>query len=57
MERSFELDRPDQQPRHVAAVGVFAAHADLANAGEIIDVVLLDVRAGEVADGSFKHKS
>ena len=57
VERAFELDRPDQQPRHVAAVGVLAAHADLAHAGEIVDVVLLDVGAGEVADGPLEHEA
>ena len=49
VERPFELHRPDQQPRHVAAVGVLAADADLANAGEVVDVVLLDIRAGELS--------
>ena len=28
---------------------------DLANAGEVVDVVLLDIRAGEIADRPFEH--
>ena len=52
--RPFELDRPDDEPGHVAAVGVLAANADLVNTGEVVDVVLLDNRPWEVLERAFE---
>ena len=57
IERSFEFHGPDQQPRHVAAIGVLAANADFTNAREVIDIVFFDVRTGEIANRAFKHKA
>src|SRR5437879_6594855 len=57
IERSLKFHGPDHQPRHVAAVGVLAADADFADAREIVDIVLLDIRAWEITDGPFEHKA
>src|SRR4051812_13753396 len=52
--RTFELNRTNQQPWHVAAVSVFTANANLADAGQIVDIVGLDVGAGKVANGALE---
>ena len=57
VQRPLELDRLHEQPGHVAAVGEFAPHADFAHAREVVDVVLLHVGTGEVADRPFKHET
>src|SRR5262245_18215486 len=51
----LEFHRPDEESRHVATVGVFAANADLTNASEIVDIVLFYLGTGEVADSAFKY--
>ena len=54
---SIEFDGIDQQPGHVAAVGVFAAHADFPHPGQVVHIVFFHIGAGVVADGSFKGVS
>ena len=56
VERAFEFNRFDEQARHVAIVGVLAADADFADAGEVVDVVPFHFGAGEIADGSFEDE-
>ena len=56
VERPFELHRADHQARHVAPVGVLAADADLADAGQVVDVVLLHVGTREVLDRALEHE-
>ena len=38
------------------SVGELAPHADLTNSRQIVHIFLLDVRAGEVANGSFENE-
>ena len=43
---------------HVAAIGVFAANADLTDAGQVVDIVLLDLPGlGKSLIGPEKTKS
>ena len=46
----------DHEPGHVADVGVLAPHPDLADPGEVVDVVLLDVRVRVVRDRTLEHE-
>ena len=54
IQRPFEFDGANQKSRYVAAVDVFAANADFTNTGEIVFVLLFDIRTREVANVTFK---
>ena len=56
VERPLEFHRPDQQTRHVAAVGVLAADANFTHARQVVDVVLFDLGAGEITNGPFEYE-
>ena len=57
VKRTFEFDRPDEQARHVAAIGVLAANCNFTHACEVIDVILFDVGAGVIANRIFKDEA